>query len=117
MRKGGLIILIAAVCFGAYVFYTLLGVEPVKVTHSKLVRSGNEVSVQGELRNTGEDVGALELEIRYFDRGGRSLGRDTVSVGELKNGARITFRSPPRQMAAVAEYSIYLNHGRNAYGN
>lgn len=117
MRKGGLMILVAAVCFGAYVFYALLGVEPVKVTHTKLVRSAGQVSVQGELHNTGEDVGALELEIRYFDRSGRSLGRDTVSVEGLKNGATMNFTSRPRHMETVADYSIYLNHGRNAYGN
>ena len=41
MRKGGVILLLGALCFAAYVLYSLTGVEPVKVADTRLVRSGN----------------------------------------------------------------------------
>jgi hypothetical protein len=117
MRNGAIIILLAALCFGAYVFFALLAVEPIKVAETHLIRSGDEVSVEGELRNTGADAGPLEVEIRYFDRSGRAIGNDKVAVGGLRSGGESHFRSVQRKLDGVADFSIYLNHGRNPYGN
>jgi len=117
MRKGAIIILLAALCFGAYVFFALLAVEPIKVAGTHLIRSGDDVSVEGELRNTGADAGPLEVEVRYFDQSGRTIGNDKISLGGLRSGAESHFRSPPRKLDGVADFSIYLNHGRNPYGN
>lgn len=117
MKKGAILVLLGALCFAAYVFYSLLGVEPVKVAATRLIRSGDSVSVEGEVRNTGEATGPIEVEVRYFDRNGHSLGKDTVSVDGMSSGAAAHFKSPPRQMEGVADFSIYLNHGRNPYGN
>ncbi len=117
MRKGAFIILLGALCFAAYVLYSLTGVEPVKVADARLIRSGDRVSVEGEVRNTGDDTGPLELEVRYFDRDGRSIGKDVVSMGGLRHGAATHFRSSPHRDDGVADFSIYLNHGRNPYGN
>jgi hypothetical protein len=117
MRRGAIIVLLAALGFAAYVLYALIGVEPIKVAESRLVRSGDQVSVEGELRNTGDDTGPIEVEVRYFDRAGRAVGKDTVSVEGLRGGAAAHFRSTPRPDNGVADFSIYLNHGRNPYGN
>lgn len=117
MRRRGFLVLIVALLFASYVFYSLMVIEPVRVTRSAMVRRGDQVSVEGELHNTGEEVGALEIEIRYFDGSGRRLGTDTISVNDLKQGATSGFRGPPHNLAPGAGYSIFLNHGRNAYGN
>src|SRR5579862_7192320 len=117
MRKGAIIVLLAAIGFGVYVFFALVTVEPIKVAGTHLIRSGDEVSVEGELRNTGADAGPIEVEVRYYDRGGRSIGNDKVSVGELRGGAGSHFQSARRKLDGVADFSIYLNHGRNPYGN
>ena len=117
MRRGAMLVTIGALAFAGYVFYALLGVEPVKVAHSRMVRSGQQVFVEGELRNTGEDTGPLEVEVRYFDRGGHSLGKDEVAIDGLKGGGVANFRSAPRQLEEAVDFSIYLNHGRNPYGN
>jgi len=117
MRKGAFIVLLGAICFAAYVFYSLTGVEPVKVADTRLVRSGDRVSVEGEVRNTGEDTGPLQLEVRYFDRNGHSIGKDVVSMDGLRHGDAAHFRSSARPDDGVADFSIYLNHGRNPYGN
>jgi hypothetical protein len=117
MRKGAIIVLLGALCFAAYVFYSLTGVEPVKVADTRLVRSGDRVSVEGEVRNTGDDTGPLQLEVRYYDRDGHSIGKDVVSMDGLRRGAAAHFKSSTRPDDGVADFSIYLNHGRNPYGN
>jgi aspartyl/asparaginyl-tRNA synthetase len=117
MRRSAVLILLASVCFAGYVLYGLMTVEPVKVAGTRLVRSGSEVSVEGEVRNTGDATGPVEIEVRYFDVNGHPLGKDTVSIGNMRRDAATTFKSPGRQLDGVADFSIYLNHGKNPYGN
>ena len=117
MRKGAIIVLLIAVGFCAYVFFALVAVEPIKVAGSRLVRTGDEVSVEGDLHNTGADAGPIEVEVRYFDASGRAVGNDKVSVDGLRSGGESHFRSSPVKLNGVADFSIYLNHGRNPYGN
>jgi len=117
MRKGTIIVLLGALCFAGYVFYSSAGAEPVKVGDTRLVRSGDRVLVEGEVRNTGDDTGPLQIEVRYFDRDGHSIGKDVVSIDGLRRGAAAPFKSSPRPDDGVADFSIYLNHGRNPYGN
>jgi hypothetical protein len=116
MRKGAIIGLIA-LAFVGWVFYSLTRVEPVKVVDSRLARAGNSVSVTGRLQNTGAEPGAVQIEIRYFDTNGKSIASDTLAIGSLQPGASLTFSSPQHVLQNLGSYSIYLNHGRNAYGN
>jgi hypothetical protein len=117
MRKGAIIVLLAVLCFCAYVFFALVAVEPIKVAGSHLVRSGDEVSVEGDLHNTGADAGPIDVEVSYFDGNGRTLGKNMVSVEGLRSGGESHFKSSPLKLDGVADFSIYLNHGRNPYGN
>jgi acyl-CoA hydrolase len=109
--------LLASICFAAYVLYGLATVEPVKVADTRLVRSGDQVSVEGQVRNTGEASGPVEIEVRYFDASGHALAKDTVSIGSMQRDDATTFKSPVRRLDNVADFSIYLNHGKNPYGN
>jgi hypothetical protein len=117
MRKSALIILLAAFGFAGWVFFSLLHVEPIKVVESRLNRTGESVSVAGSVENTGNDCGPIQVEVRYYDSNGRPLASDTVEVGALKSGASAAFHSPPHELENVSDYSIYLNHGHNPYGN
>lgn len=117
MRKGRMAIGLGAACFAGYVFYALAGAEPVKVEASRLEHHGELVFVTGELKNTGARTGPIEVEVRYYDRGGKALGKDTVSIAAIGPGAAAEFKSPPRQLDGVSDFSIYLTHGRNPYGN
>jgi hypothetical protein len=116
MRKGTAIVLIVAVAFALYTFFSLLNAEPVKVT-SRLDRSGDVVSVKGELSNTGEESGPVTVEVRYYDQSGATIAKDTINLNALAKGSSESFQSPPRTLPAASSYSIYLNHGRNPYGN
>lgn len=109
--------LLGALAFVAIVFALLVRSEPVRVTQSHLVRDGGEVFVEGRLRNTGPDLDAIDLEVRYYAVNGIALGQDVLAIGPMQNGAEKEFRTPARRLAAVRAYTIYLNHGRNPYGN
>jgi hypothetical protein len=117
MRKSAIVVLLGALCFAGYVFYSLIGAEPVKVGDTRLVRSGDQVSVEGVVRNTGDDTGPIQVEVHYFDRDGHAVDKDVVSVDVRRRGAAAHFKSSPRPDDGVADFSIYLNHGRNPYGN
>lgn len=117
MRKGTLLIVLGAIGFVAIVFALLTRSEPVKVVSSHLVRNGSAVSVEGRLRNTGSDAEPLDLEVRYYALNGDALGRDVLRIKPLRAGAEEPFHTPIHNLAAAASYSIYLNHGRNPYGN
>ena len=117
MRKGALFIVLGAIAFAAVVFVLLMHVQPIKVIDSRLEHEGDNVFVAGDLRNTGEHPAALDLEIHYYDRAGRPLGEDKLQVGPLGAGAGQHFRGPAHAAGSVEAFSLYLNQGRNPYGN
>jgi hypothetical protein len=123
MRKGGRssisrwIILVAGFAFAGFVFYSLLTVEPVKVVRSHLEREGDSVFVSGEVRNTADHPRAIDLEVHYYDRNGRPIGQDSIVLDELGAGAVRDFKSPSRTISGVEDFSLYMNNGRNPYGN
>ena len=116
-RKGTLFIVMAAMAFVAIVWVLLLRVQPVQVIDSHLERESDSVFVTGELRNTGSRPATLDLEIHYYDRAGRPLGEDRLKVGPLRPGAKQRFRGPAHVPGSVEDFSLYLNQGRNPYGN
>jgi hypothetical protein len=117
MRRSTIILLMVAAGFAAFVFYSLWQVEPVRVIRSGLQHADGKVFVSGELKNTGPKSGPLDLEVHYFDSAGRPIGQDQISIGALQRGGQTAFRTPERSLSGVSEFSIYLNHGRNPYGN
>ena len=117
MRKDRLLMLLGVVAFVAVVFALLARSEPVTVTDSHLVRDGGEVFVEGRLRNTGPDIDTIDVEVRYYAVNGTALGRDVLAIGPMQNGSEREFRTPARRLTAATTYTIYLNHGRNPYGN
>ncbi len=117
MRKGGWITLAAGFAFAGFVFYSLFSVEPVKVLKSHLERDGDLVFVAGEVRNTADKPRAIDLEIHYFDHRGRPVGQDSLTLEGLGAGAVRDFKSPPRAIEGIEDFSLYMNNGRNPYGN
>lgn len=117
MRRSSWIILGALAAFAALVFFALTTAEPIKVVSSRLEHDGSRIFVAGTVRNTADGIRSVDLEVHYFDRSGRALGQDTLPIEGLGASAERSFRSPPRTIDDVAEYSIYLNNGRNPYGN
>ena len=109
--------LVGGLVFAGFVIYSLLTLEPVKVVYSHLERDGNRVFVAGAVHNTGDHARRIELEVHYYDRDGRPLGQDSLNLEGLQADAVRDFKSPPRVLEGVDDFSIYLNNGRNPYGN
>ena len=117
MRIGRIAGLVLAAGFVGFVVYSLLQTEPVKVLHPRLQHSGADSFVSGAVENTGAAEESVSLEIRYYDGGGHQVASDTVKLDKLGTGATRNFSAPVRRLPSDASYSIYLNHGRNPYGN
>jgi hypothetical protein len=118
-HRGGArwLILIGAVIFCAVVLVLLYEAEPVEVIQSHLEQGGGQVYIAGEVHNRGNAPRAVKLELHYYDHDGHALGLDTLSLDNLPGGATRDFRGPVHQAGTIADYSIYLNEGRNPYGN
>ena len=117
MKIGRIAGIVIALGFVGFVSYSLLQTEPVKVLHPRLQRSPGGAFVNGAVHNSGYDDQPVTLEIRYYDRSGHQIGSDTISIDRLGDGATKEFSGPLRSLPPEATYSIYLNHGRNPYGN
>jgi hypothetical protein len=116
--KLGRILGVAAVLgFAAFVFYSLLQVEPVQVMSPRLEHGASGVFLSGAVKNTSSHEEAVDVEIRYYDSSGHQVATDTVKIAHLGSGETRDFAAPPRALAGVSSYSVYLNHGRNPYGN
>jgi hypothetical protein len=113
-RIAGLVI---ALGFVGFVIYSLLQTEPVKVLHPVLRHSAEGAFVSGAVENTGTSEESVSLEIRYYDSSGHQVGSDTVKLDRIGIGETTSFSGPVRGLPTDASYSIYLNHGRNPYGN
>ncbi|HUN57573.1 MAG TPA: FxLYD domain-containing protein [Candidatus Binataceae bacterium] len=111
------LILAGAVVFCAGVLFLLFQTEPVEVTQSHLELGGGQVFIAGRVHNRGDVTRAVKLELHYYDREGHALGLDTLSFDNLPPGATQSFRGPAHEAGTIADYSIYLNEGRNPYGN
>ena len=117
MKKSSWIVLGAGLAFGALVAHAFFSVQPVQVISSRLEHDSNGVYVTARLQNTGDRPRAFDMEVHYYDANGRPLGADTIAIKRLDPGSTADFSSPPHQIAAVKDFSIYLNNGRNPYGN
>ncbi|MGA2411760.1 MAG: FxLYD domain-containing protein [Candidatus Binataceae bacterium] len=106
-----------AIAFAAGVLFLLFHAEPVEVTGSHLEASGGQAYVEGEVRNGGREPRSIKLELRYYDQSGHAVTPDTIDMENLPGGAVRSFRGPPHDAGTISSYSIYLNEGRNPYGN
>ncbi|MFZ0888969.1 MAG: FxLYD domain-containing protein [Candidatus Binataceae bacterium] len=114
---GALAILVAAAGFAVLIFSMLLRAEPIAVTQSLIRHEGDKVFVEGKLKNTGADSRPVDLEVRYFDSRGRQIGEDRVAVAGLRHNGQADFRSPPRELPEARDFTIYIDRGRNPYGD
>lgn len=117
MRKSSLIVFVVLAGFTLFLIHSLLSVSPISVIGSHLERDGDRVFITGQLRNTSDRPAAIDLEVHYFDRTGRAIGQNTLSFDAIAAGGVREFKTPAMMLSGVAGFSLYLNHGRNPYGN
>jgi hypothetical protein len=117
MRISKIAIPLLCLAFAGWVFHALHTAEPVRVVETSLQHTDGGVFVQGKIQNTGPDTGPVAIEVRYYDGSGHPVGQDKIVVDHLPQGLVASFRTPQRSIDRAASFSLYINHGRNPYGN
>jgi len=55
--------------------------------------------------------------VTFYNRQGHEVGKEIIALDGVAAGATVAFRTPPRRLTDVQHYTIYVNTGRNPYGN
>jgi hypothetical protein len=105
------------VVFAGYLWWALRAEEVFRVTNKRLEHTESGVVVSGEIHNTAAATAAVNVEVTFFDRRGRQLSKEVITLDNLEAGATAAFRTQPKMLADVKDYTIYVNTGRNMYGN
>jgi hypothetical protein len=117
MRSSSLIVLVVLVAIAGLIAWSFHSAAPVAVLSSHLERGQGMVYVEGKLRNASSSPAAIDVEVHYYDGNGRAIGQNEVSLAKIPAGGVSDFKTPPLSLDGVTDFSIYLNHGRNPYGN
>jgi len=112
-----LIWLMVLVVFVGYLLWALQSEEVFQVINKTLEQTTAGVVVSGEIYNAAEATSTVNVEVTFFDGQGRQLGKEVVALDNLDAGATAPFRTHPRMLPDVKDYTIYVNTGRNMYGN
>jgi archaellum component FlaF (FlaF/FlaG flagellin family) len=112
-----LIWLMVLVVFVGYLLWALQSEEVFQVLNKRLEQTSAGVVVSGEIYNAAEATSTVNVEVTFFDGQGRQLGKEVVTVDNLSAGATVPFRTKPQLLGDVRNYTIYVNTGRNMYGN
>jgi len=109
--------LIGVLGFATYMIWALRAEDSVRVVSKKLEQTAAGVVVSGEVYNASETMTSVNIEVSFYSRNGQKLADEVVELPALPVGGSAPFRTQPRELANVKDYSIYINSGRNMYGN
>jgi hypothetical protein len=115
--KRTLLWLVLLTLFAGYLLWALRAEEVLRVRNKKLEYTDAGVVVSGEVHNTATAVSTVNVEVTFFDGRGRELTKEVISLSSLEAGATAAFRTRPKRLTDVQDYTIYVNTGRNMYGN
>ena len=106
-----------ALLFAAFVFWNFGGADRFAVSGVILEQTAGGAVLSGTVRNRGERAPLVNVEVTFFGPDGREVHKEVVELRDLDAGKDLPFRTPPRSGREVASYSVYINAGRNPYGN
>ena len=105
------------IVFIDYFFWALRSEEVFRVVSKKLEQTDTGVIVSGEVLNTTANPSSINVEVTLFNDRGQKLSEETVTLADVQAGGVATFRTQPKRLTDVKDYTIYVNTGRNMYGN
>lgn len=108
---------IVLLVFLGYFLWALRSEEVFRVVRQKLEQTPAGLVVSGEVLNTAAPATGVKIDVTFFDHQGRQLIQETVTIDHLAAGATVPFRTPPRPLTTVKNYTIHVNTGPNMYGN
>jgi hypothetical protein len=103
--------------FAGYLIWALRAEEVFRVVSNKLEHTDAGIVVSGEIHNSAAAAPSVNVEVTFFDDNGRQLTKEVITVSNLAAGATTSFRTQPQRLSDVQDYTIYVNTGRNMYGN
>lgn len=109
--------LIILVGFLGYFVWALRSEEVFRVVNKKLEQTPNGIVVSGEVLNTAAAARGVNVDVTFFDQQGRQLAQETIPLAQLAAGATAPFRTQPRTLTTMKDYTIHVNTGPNMYGN
>jgi hypothetical protein len=112
-----LITLGVVIAFISYFFWALQSEEVFRVVSKRLEQTDAGVIVSGEVYNTTPSASAINVEVTLFNDRGQKLSEETVALTDVPSGGTASFRTQPKRLSGVKDYTIYVNTGRNMYGN
>ena len=105
------------IVFIGYFFWALRSEEVFRVVSKRLEQTDAGVIISGEVHNTTTNASAINVEVTLFNHRGQKLSEETVTLADVQAGSTAPFRTQPKQLTDVKDYTIYVNTGRNMYGN
>ena len=109
--------LLVLTVFLGYFVWSLRSEEVFRVVNKKLEQTPSGLVVSGEVLNTAATATGVNVEVTFFDQQGRQLTQETVTLDHLDAGTVASFRTQPKPLINVKDYTIFVNTGRNMYGN
>lgn len=109
--------IIFSLSFASYMIWALRAEEAFRVVSKKLEQTNAGVVVSGEIYNVSAATASVNVEVAFFRSDGRKLAEEVVELPPLPIGSSASFRTQPKRLSDVKDYSIYLHSGRNMYGN
>ena len=103
--------------FVVYLLWALRAEEKVRVINKTLERTDAGVVVSGEVYNAASVVTSAKVEVSFFNGSGHKVAEEIVELNNLPVGVSTAFHTQPKPLTDVQDYSIYINAGRNMYGN
>jgi|GEM_PF-6065406 len=100
-----------------YFVWALRSEEVFRVVSKKLEQTDTGVVVSGEVLNTTADPSSIDIEVTLFNDRGQKLSEETVTLASVQAGGIAPFRTQPKRLTNVKDYTIHVNTGRNMYGN
>jgi hypothetical protein len=114
-RTFGWLIVIAV--FLGYFVWALQSEEVFRVVSNTLEQTPSGLVVSGEVLNTAAAATGVSVDVTFFDHQGRQLLQETVTLDHLAAGATVPFRTQPKTLTTMKNYTIHVNTGPNMYGN
>ena len=103
--------------FAGYIIWVLRAEDAFRIVYKQLEQTNAGIVVTGEIHNASAITASVNVEVSFFNRNGQKLADEVIALPSLPVGASASFRTQPKILSDVKDYSIYVHSGKNMYGN
>lgn len=114
--RGRFLTLAAFAAMVAAVWLSMRTEERFVVESPRLERTPAGARVVGSIRNPGAPAGLVKVEVTTVSGATGQTEKETLELRDVASGETREFASTPKS-AEVRNFSVYVNEGRNPYGN